>query len=99
MKPTGSWVQKVEEKQLTINLHKIKETFVYTSKEFCIPDPPSMKGRGLEIGSTNTKLRSNWKASTSSVRFTFTASKENEPASNIKSFLQSCLKLIRDEHA
>ena len=31
--------------------------------------------------------------------FTFIASKENELASNIKSFLQSCLKLIRDENA
>ena len=47
----------------------------------------------------NTKLRSEWKASTNSVPFTFTTSKEHEPASNIKSFLQSCLKLIWDENA
>ena len=99
MKPTGSWVQKVEEKQPVIDLHKIKETFVHTSKEFCILDPPSTKGKELEIGSTNTKLCSDWKASTSSVPFTFTTSKDNEPASNIKSFLQSFLKLIRDENA
>ena len=57
-KPTGSWVQKSEEKQPMIDLHKIKETFVHTSKDFCIPDPPSVKGKGLEIGNTNTKLRS-----------------------------------------
>ena len=36
------------------------------------------------------EMRSDWKASTSVVA---------EPASNIKSFLQSCLKLIRDENA
>ena len=80
--PTGSWVWKAEEKQPMIELHKIKETFVHTSKEFCIPDQPSSKGKGLEIGSTNTELRSDWKASTSS-----TVCKETEPASNIKYFL------------
>ena len=55
-KPIGSWVQKAEEKQLAIDLHKIKETCVHTSKEFCIPNLPSMKGKGLEIGSTNIEL-------------------------------------------
>ena len=55
-KPTRSWVWKAEEKQPAIDLHKIKETFVHTSKKFCIPDLPSAKGKGLEIGSTNTKL-------------------------------------------
>ena len=77
-----------------IDLHKIKETFVHTSKEFCIPDPPFAKGKGLEIRSTGTELHSDWKESTSSMPFTFTTSKENEPMSNIKSFLQNCLKLI-----
>jgi hypothetical protein len=94
--PARSWVRKAEEKQLAIDLHKIKETFVHTSKEVCIPDLPFAKGRGLEIGSTNTELCSDWKESTSSVPFT--SSKENEPTSNIKSFLHSCLKLIRDEN-
>ena len=41
VKPTRAWVRKVEEKQPAIDLHKIKETFVHTSKKFCIPDPPS----------------------------------------------------------
>lgn len=99
VKPTGSWVQKVEEKQPVIDLHKIKETFVHASKEFCIPDLPFVKGKGPQIGSTSTEMHSDSKASTSSTPFTFTASKENEPASNIKYFLQSCLKLIRDESA
>ena len=67
---------------------------MHTSKEFCIPDPPLEKGKGPEVASTSTKLHSDWKASTSSTTF-----QENEPASNIKSFLQSCLKLIRDENA
>ena len=58
VKPTGSWVRKAEEKQLAIDLHKIKETFVHTSKEFCRPDLPSVKGKGIEIGSTNTELHS-----------------------------------------
>ena len=57
-KPTGSWVWKAKEKQPMIDLHKIKETFVHTSKEFCIPDPPSVKGKGIEMGSTYTKFHS-----------------------------------------
>ena len=97
-KLTGSWVQKAKGKEPMIDLQKIKETFLHISKEFCIPDPPSVKGKGLEMGSTSTKLCSDWKASTSSTPFTFTASKENEPMSNIKSFLKSYLKLIRDEN-
>ena len=48
-KPTGSWVWKAKEKQPAIDLHNIKETFVHTSKEFCIPDLPSVKGKGLAI--------------------------------------------------
>ena len=48
-KPTGSWVWKAEEKQLVIDLQKVKETFVHTSKEFCIPDSPSAKGKGPAI--------------------------------------------------
>lgn len=40
------------------------------------------------------ELRSDWNASTSTV-----VCQEAEPASNIKTFLQSCLKLIRDENA
>lgn len=93
-KPSGTWVQTVEEKQPTIDLNKIKETFLHASKEFCIPDPPSDKGKGPEIESTSIELHSDWKESTSPA-----VSKENEPASNIKSFLQSSLKLIQDENA
>ena len=32
VKPSGAWVRKVEEKQPAIDLNKIKETFVNTSK-------------------------------------------------------------------
>ena len=72
---------------------------MHTSKESCIPNPPSKKGKELEIEGTSTELCSDWKASTSLAPLTFAASKENEPASNIKSFLQSFLKLIQDENA
>ena len=44
-KPSGAWVRKAEDKQPTIDLSKIKETFVHTSKEFSIPDPPLKKGK------------------------------------------------------
>ena len=82
VKPSGAWVQKLEEKQPPIDLNKIKETFVHANKEFSIPDPASEEGKGPEIEGTSTELRSDWKASTSSA-----ACQENEPASNIKSFL------------
>jgi hypothetical protein len=93
-KPSGTWVRKAEEKNPATDLNKFKETFVHTSREFCILNPPSEKGKGPEIEGTSTRLRSDWKESTIS-----TACQENEPASNIKSFLQSCLKLILDENA
>ena len=93
-KPSGAWVRKAKEKQPTIDLNKIKETFVNTNKEFFIPDPPSKKEKGPEIAGASTELHSDWKASTSAIAF-----QGNEPTSNIKSFLQSCLKLIRDENA
>jgi hypothetical protein len=80
--PTGAWVRKAEEKQPVIDLNKIKETFVHTSKKFCIPDPPSKKGKGPEIAGISTELHSDWKESTNSV-----ACQENELASNIKYFL------------
>ena len=93
-KLTGSWVQKAKGKEPMIDLQKIKETFLHISKEFCIPDPPSEKGKGPEREGTSIKLHSDRKSSTSSA-----ACQENKLASNIKSFLQSCLKLIRDENA
>ena len=43
-KPSGAWVRKAEDKQPTVDMDKIKETFVHTSKEFCILDPPLTKG-------------------------------------------------------
>ena len=46
-KPSGAWVRKVEDKQPTVDLSKIKETFMHTSKEFCITNPPGRKGKEL----------------------------------------------------
>ena len=94
VKLSGAWVRKAEEKQPTIDLSKIKETFVHTSKEFGIADPPGRKGKEPEVIDKSMELSSDWKDSTS-----FTVCQENELASSIKSFLQSCLKLIRDENA
>ena len=58
MKPSGTLVQKAEEKHPAIDLSKIKETFVHTSKEFCIPDPPLKKGKGPEVADRSMELRS-----------------------------------------
>ena len=66
---------------------------MHASTKFCIPDPPSSKGKEPQIPDRSMELRSDWKASTSTAVY-----EEVEPASNIKSFLQSCLKLIRDEN-
>lgn len=46
VKPSGTWVQKVEEKQPAIDLSKIKDIFVHTNKEFCKLDPPLKKEKG-----------------------------------------------------
>ena len=67
---------------------------MHTSKEFCIPNPPLGKGKGPEVPDKSIELRSDWKASTSAA-----VCLEDEPAYNIKSFLQSYLKLIHDENA
>ena len=59
--------------------------------KFCIPDPSSSKGKELHISDRNMELRSDWNASTST-----TVCQETKSTSKVKSFLQSCLKLIRD---
>ena len=92
-KSNGAWVWNAEDKQPTIDLSKIKETFMNDDKEFCIPDPPLEKAKEPEITYKSMELRSDWKASTSAA-----ACQEMEHASNIKFFLQSCLKLIQDEN-
>ena len=61
---------------------------------FCIPDPPSSKGKEPQIPDKSMELRSDWNASTSTA-----VCQEAESTSKVKSFLQSCLKLIRDENA
>ena len=93
-KPSGAWARKIEDKQPAVDMDKIKETLVHASTKFCIPDPPSMKGKEPQVPDKSIGLRSDWKASTSTA-----VCQEIEPASNINSFLQSFLKLIRDENA
>jgi hypothetical protein len=44
-KPRGEWVRKVEDKQLTVDLDKVKETFMHARIGFFISDPPSSKGK------------------------------------------------------
>ena len=56
-KPRGEWVRKVEDKKPTVDLDKIKETFIHTRTGFCIPDPPSAKGKELQISNKNMELR------------------------------------------
>ena len=62
MKSNGAWVRKSEDKKPTIDLSKIKETFVHASKEFCILDPPSTKGKEPEVTSRSMELLCDWKA-------------------------------------
>ena len=64
-KPSGEWIRKAEDKQSEVDLRKIKETFVHTSKKFCIHDPYLMKEKGPEAPNRSMELRSDWKASTS----------------------------------
>ena len=58
-KPRGEWVRKEEDKQPIVGLDKIKETFMHARTEFCIPDPPSSKGKELQISDRNMELQSN----------------------------------------
>ena len=60
---------------------------------FFIPNPPSSKGKELQISDRNMELQSDWNASTS-----IAVCQEVETPSKVKSFLQSCLKLIRNEN-
>ena len=55
-KPRGEWVRKAEDKQPAVDLDKIKETFMHTHTGFCIPDPPSSKGKELQIPDRNMEL-------------------------------------------
>ena len=81
-KPRGEWVRKVEHKQPTVDLDKVKETFMHAHTRFCIPDPPSSKGKEPQVSNRSMELRSDWKATTS-----IAVCQEAEPTSNIKSFL------------
>jgi len=93
-KPIEEWVRKIEDKQPTVDLDKIKETFMHTHIGFCIPDPPSSKGKEFQYSDRNMELRSDWNNSTSTM-----VCQGAKCTSKVKSFLQSCLKLIRDENA
>ena len=66
---------------------------MHACTEFCIPDPPSLKGKEPQILDRSMELRSDWNTSTSIV-----VCQEAEPTSKMKSFLQSYLKLIHDEN-
>ena len=44
-KPRGEWVRKVEDKKPTVDLDKIKETFMHACTKFYIPDLPLVKGK------------------------------------------------------
>lgn len=93
-KPRGEWIRKAKDKQPTVDLDKIKETFLHAHTKFCIPDPPASKGKELQISDNAMKLRSDWNASSSTA-----VCQEAESTSNVKSFLKRCLKLIWDESA
>ena len=93
-RPRGEWVRKAEDKKPAVDLDKVKETFMHTRTIFCIPNPPSSKGKEIQILDRNMELRSDWNASTST-----TVCQEAESSSKVKSFLQSCLKLIHEKNA
>ena len=48
-KPSRAWVRKAEDKQLIVDLDKIKETFMHASIGFCMLDLPSMKGKEPQV--------------------------------------------------
>ena len=64
-KSSATCVHKAEDKKPIVDLRKIKEIFMHASQEFCIPDPPSTKGKGPEVPNRSMELCSDWKASTS----------------------------------
>ena len=92
-KPRGEWVRKVEDKKPIVDLDKVKETFMHAHTILCIPDRPSLKGKEPQILDRSMELRSDWNTSTNTL-----VCQEAESTSKIKSFLQSCLKLIHDEN-
>jgi len=55
-KPREEWVRKAKDKQPKVDMDKIKETFMHTRTRFCIPDPPSAKGKELQISYRNMEL-------------------------------------------
>ena len=48
-KPREEWVRKAKDRQPAVDLDKIKETFIHARTKFFIPDPPSSKGKELQI--------------------------------------------------
>ena len=94
---TTEWVRKSTVKSPTFDLQKEKETFLQERRDFCdvvaFGSKTNYKGREIAIIS----LRSDPFAGDDQQAFNIKPHEENESTGLVKSFLQSCLKFLRDE--
>ena len=98
-KNTKEWVWKSTVKPPIFELQKEKETFLQAWRDFCNAGASYSKTNAKGKGITRTPLQSDPFASEDQQRLNIIPSVESEPTRLVRSFLQSCRKLLRDEQA
>ena len=97
--PTVEWIQKSTVKPPTFKLQKEKETFLQARRDFYDAGASYSKTNEKGKGIASIPLQSDPFAGEDQQPPNIRSSVESEPTNLVRSFLQSCLKLLRDELA
>lgn len=95
--PTMEWVRKSAMRLPTFDVQKEKETFLQARGDFTNTGASCSKAREQRNGTERIPLRSD--PCITEFQHQARPYEENESMGIVKSFLQSCLKLLKDEKA
>ena len=98
-KPTAEWVLKSIDKPSTFDLQKQKETFLQAQRDFGDVETSCSKSINKGKGIVSIPLQSDPVVVEAEHQVNIKPSEENELIGLVKSFLQRCLKPLRDERA
>jgi hypothetical protein len=94
---TAEWVRKSIVKSPTFDLHKEKETFLQVRRDFYDVEASASKTNYKEKEIVSIPLHSDPFVGEEQQHLSIRPHEENESIGLVKSFLQSCLKLLKDE--
>ena len=95
--PTTEWVQKSTMKPPIFDLQKEKKTFLQAQRDFCDLGASCSKTDDKRKGTARILLRSDPYAGEVQHQMSTRPYEESESTGLVRSFLQNCLKLLRDE--